>query len=240
MEHNLEKLDRVKIGLNANVLKLVAVTAMFFDHSLQVFDPGDTPLRWIVHFFGRLAAPLICYLIAEGYHYTSDKRSYTKRLFLFALISHIPYVILFNLNWWMATSVMWSLTLGLVALTAAKHKQMHVLVKVGVVLLCCLAAYPANWHYIAVLWIVSFGVFREQFNKKMLAYTLIGLMFYAVPGLFSMGTFVTYRFGFLMAILFFYLYNGKPGKRNPFYKWAFYWFYPVHLVLFILLSMLFI
>ncbi|WP_208560684.1 TraX family protein [Marinilactibacillus kalidii] len=238
MKIGAKQLMITKEGLNANVIKLVAVLAMFLDHSLQIYDPGDVPLRWGVHFFGRLAAPLICYLIAEGYHYTSDKRSYTKRLFLFALIAHFPYVILFNLNWWQATSVMWSLTLGLVALTAAKHKTMGKLAKFITILLCCLAAYPANWHYIAILWIVGFGVFRDDFKKQMLAYTLTGMVLYVIPGLMEMGTFVTYRFGFLMAIIFFYLYNGKPGKRNNFYKWAFYWFYPVHLVLIILLSLL--
>lgn len=235
---NIRQLDLSNNGINANVLKIVAVAAMFFDHATNVFVPDGTPMRWGIHLFGRLAAPLICYLIAEGHHYTSNKKAYTIRLFLFALISHFPYVIYFDLSLWKATSVMWSLMLGLIALTAAKHQTMNVFQKSLVILLCCLAAYPANWHYLAVLWIVGFGVFREQFTKKMLFYVAVGGLLYVLPGLLQYGPFVAYRFGFLLAIPFFYYYNRQPGKRSWFSKWAFYWFYPLHLTFFILLSWL--
>lgn len=226
-------------GVNANILKIVAVVTMFFDHATLAFIPEGTPLNWVVHFFGRLAAPLICYLIAEGFHYTSDKKAYTLRLFTFALISHFPYVLYFNLSWWQATSVMWSLTLGLIALTIANHEKMNLYAKGALILACCLAAYTANWNYIAVLWIVSFGVFRDQFDKKVVAYVAIGFFLYLLPGIQEHGMAVSYRIGFLMAIVFFYLYNRQPGKRNSFIKWAFYWFYPAHLLLFLLLSQYF-
>lgn len=227
-------------GMNANILKIVAVVAMFFDHATLAFVPDGTPLNWTIHFFGRLAAPLICYLIAEGFHYTSNKKAYTMRLFIFAVISHFPYVLYYGLSWWKATSVMWSLMLGLFALTIAHHKKLNFYTKGLLILACCMAAYTANWNYIAVLWIVSFGVFRDQFDKKVVAYVAIGFFLYVLPGIQEHGMAVSYRIGFLMAIVFFYLYNRQPGKRNAFIKWGFYWFYPVHLLLLLLLSKLFL
>ena len=65
---------------------------------------------------------------AEGFHYTHDVKKYTTRLFLFALISHVPYVLnsMMFVDWKSfipgyygsflnQTSVMWSLAWGLVS-----------------------------------------------------------------------------------------------------------------------------
>ncbi len=41
-----------------------------------------------MHIIGRITCPIMCYCIAEGYHYTRNIRKYTARLFVFALISH--------------------------------------------------------------------------------------------------------------------------------------------------------
>lgn len=211
---------------------------MFVDHLSRVIAEDGTTPRWWMHLFGRLAMPLICYLIAEGHHYTSDKKTYIWRMFLFALISHLPYVWYFNLSPYISTSVMWTLMLGLIALSAATSARLTDHGKIVSVAACCIAAIPANWNYIGVLWIVAFGVFREDFKKKTLAFVIIGLLFYAWPGLQEFGSIVTYRFGFLLVIPFLYLYNRQPGKRSRFSKWLFYWFYPIHLILLILLRIL--
>lgn len=211
---------------------------MFVDHLSRVIAEDGTTPRWWMHLFGRLAMPLICYLIAEGHHYTSDKKTYIWRMFLFALISHLPYVWYFNLSPYTSTSVMWTLMLGLIALSAATSARLTDHGKIVSVAACCVAAIPANWNYIGVLWIVAFGVFREDFKKKTLAFVIIGLLFYAWPGLQEFGSIVTYRFGFLLVIPFLYLYNRQPGKRSRFSKWLFYWFYPIHLILLILLRIL--
>lgn len=229
--------DFKRIGFNANGIKVVAIVSMFIDHlSRIVAEDGSAP-RWGMHLFGRLAMPLICFLIAEGHHYTSNKKTYVWRMFLFALVSHFPYVWYFNLSPFTSTSVMWTLMLGLIALTAAKNERLTDHGKIIAVAICCIAAIPANWNYVGVLWIVAFGVFREDFKKKTVAFLVIGLLFYIWPGLQDFGVFVTYRFGIFLAVPFFYFYNRQPGKKSTFAKWAFYWFYPLHLVLLIVLRM---
>ncbi|MER2063677.1 MAG: TraX family protein, partial [Alkalibacterium sp.] len=73
------------VGLNANLIKIVAITSMFVDHFSRVITEEGTATSWGLHLFGRLAAPLIAYLVAEGHHYTSDKQAYATRLFIFAV-----------------------------------------------------------------------------------------------------------------------------------------------------------
>ncbi|GEK88693.1 TraX family protein [Alkalibacterium putridalgicola] len=237
MEKPFSTTNIKNIGFNANVIKIVAVTSMFVDHFSRVITEEGTATSWGLHLFGRLAAPLIAYLVAEGHYYTSDKLAYAKRLFIFALISHIPYIVYFGFGFFQATSVFWSLLMGLIALTAATNDELSDIWKVLIVGASLILAAPANWNYIAVLWVLNFGLFRERMGFKLTGFVVITVLFYIIPGLQQYGTEVTYRFGSLLALPFFYYYNRKPGKRTWFTKWAFYWFYPLHLIFLYALKM---
>lgn len=48
-----------KSRINANVLKIIAVLAMFIDHASHLVTDFGTPERWVAHLVGRLAAPVI-------------------------------------------------------------------------------------------------------------------------------------------------------------------------------------
>ena len=71
--------------LNGNQLKTLALTAMTVDHMVSVMFPGYPTDWWLIllHLFGRLAAPVFWFFVAEGYYYTRDRRKYAERLLLF-------------------------------------------------------------------------------------------------------------------------------------------------------------
>ena len=73
-------------------LKLIACICMLIDHIGYLFFPQYEFLRVI----GRIAFPIFSYLITEGYTHTSSIRKYSLRLLIFALISQIPYMLVFN------------------------------------------------------------------------------------------------------------------------------------------------
>lgn len=79
--------------LDSNQLKIIAIAAMTVDHIAWMLFPGypREALPVIMHIIGRLTCPIMCYFIAEGYHYTKNIKKYTFRLFLFHLylILHI-------------------------------------------------------------------------------------------------------------------------------------------------------
>ncbi len=220
-----------KSRINANVLKTIAVLSMFIDHASHLFTDFGTPERWIAHLIGRLAAPVIFFLVAEGHHYTSNKKKYIFRLFLFAVLSHVPYNLYFGFNVFRGTSVIWTLMLGVIALSVITSEKTSAIIKLVVLGATLLMSMPANWHYIGVLWIIIFGLYRENVKLKVFMFVLIGLVFYILPGIQDIGMYSTYRLGVFLTIPFFTLYNRKPGLRNPFTKWVFYWFYPLHLIL---------
>ena len=61
-------------GLCGNELKLLAILAMTVDHIAWSLFPGYSmhPLALLMHAIGRLTCPIMCYFIAEGYHYTRN------------------------------------------------------------------------------------------------------------------------------------------------------------------------
>ena len=81
-------------GLTGDALKLLAVLAMTLDHIAWLLFPGypAQAMPLAMHIIGRLTCPIMCYFIAEGYHYTRNFRRYALRLFLLAIVSHFAYI----------------------------------------------------------------------------------------------------------------------------------------------------
>ena len=82
-------MDNIK--LDRDVLKLIAVVTMFIDHIGSIIFPHIMFLRII----GRISFPIFAFLIVNGYRHTHNLKKYLLRLAAFAIISEIPY----NLIW---------------------------------------------------------------------------------------------------------------------------------------------
>lgn len=81
--------------LNSNQLKLIAIIAMTVDHiAWAMFDGYPSALLPLVmHIIGRLTCPIMCYFIAEGYHYTRNIISILSDYLLLPLF-HISLIYL--------------------------------------------------------------------------------------------------------------------------------------------------
>lgn len=233
--------------LNANQLKLIAIIAMTVDYvAWAMFDGYPTALLPLVmHIIGRLTCPIMCYFIAEGYHYTRNINKYTLRLFIFALISHFAYIFASNdfvdfrsfipfyygsfLN---QTSVMWSLAWGLVMLRIADSKRIKLINKVLLVILICIITLPSDWSCIAALCIMAIGTNRDDFRKQMF-WMIFYVALYSLVYFFAIDkVYGVMQMGVVFSIPVIAMYNGSRGKNqknNKFMKWFFYIFYPAHL-----------
>ena len=79
--------ERKAWGLSSAQIQLIALVTMAIDHLGNTFFPQAVGLRII----GRLAFPLFCLLLAEGFVHTRSKPSYLKRLAGFAVLSVVPF-----------------------------------------------------------------------------------------------------------------------------------------------------
>ena len=157
----------MKCGLNNNILKIIALIAMTIDHITWFLYPGFSHelIPITMHIIGRIAFPIFAYCIAEGYEHTHDFKKYAKRLFLLALISHIPYMLRSSsfikygyrcLIPFMAgsgperfvnqTSVIWSYFIGLMLIKLSDNKKISKTIKILLMILLCITALPANWN----------------------------------------------------------------------------------------------
>lgn len=215
--------------MTANLLKLIAVVAMTADHLAWMLLPLESISGEFVHTLGRLTAPIMCYFAAEGIYHTQNPKRYILRLFLFALISHVPYVLFFGTAWYY-TSILWSMAWGVFALWVCKAPRISRWLKLWTVLVACFMAVNSDWNYIAVLWIVLLGLCRGNFALQRVILLGVGTV-YVLPELLSGDFRYIYRIGILLALPLLASYNGQRGRKTALTKWGFYWYYPLHLLL---------
>lgn len=234
--------------LSASHIKLIAILAMTVDHIAWMVFPGypKEPLPIMMHIVGRITCPIMCYFIAEGYHYTRDINQYTKRLFAFAIISHFAYVFasMDFVDWHSfipfyygsvlnQTSVMWALAWGLVMLRVVNSRRINSsAVKAALIILICVISFPSDWSCIASLCILAFGTNRGKFKAQMLWMAFYVAIYAAVYFFATDKIYGVLQMAVVLSAPILMKYNGERGKgsnNNPFMKWAFYLYYPLHL-----------
>lgn len=228
--------------LNGNGLKMIAIFAMTIDHLTWTFFPGYNTTWWVLvlHAIGRITAPIMWFFIAEGYHYTHNKKKYAIRLLLFALVSHFAYNFCFGISMipfangsvFNQTGVMWALFLGLLALIlfdvpATKIPQwLKTLLFVGI----CILAFPADWSCIAVMAICYLSIHRGNFMRQMIGMMVCVAFYTIIYCIFIDVTYGLLQLTVAISIPFLAMYNGERGSWKGM-KWLFYLYYPIHLLI---------
>lgn len=233
--------EQGRSGLTGNALKLIAILAMTVDHLTWTLLPGyDTSaLALCLHAVGRLTAPIMCYFVAEGYHYTHDRRRYALRLLLLALVSHFAYNFCFGIPFvpfttsvFNQTGVVWALFWGMIALWImdSRSEKLKGWMRYALVFLICLVSFCADWSCIAVLVIVAFGLNRGRFRVQMLSLMAFTAIYAAVYFFFIDQAYGVLQLAVALSIPLLRLYNGRRGQWRGM-KWLFYVYYPLHLAL---------
>lgn len=179
------------------------------------------PLRRV----GRLAFPIYCLLLVEGFSHTRSVPKYALRLAIFAIISEIPFDLAFNtLPDFSSNNVFFTLLTGLMCIWGIDTIQKR---------------FPALKYPGAVLCtVLSFCLAEFLFQSDyggigVLAITLMYLLQKQPALAFTAGTCMlcfhgTIEFWALLALPAVCLYNGQRGRKM---KVGPYIFYPGHLLI---------
>lgn len=246
--------------MTGNLLKLIAVVTMLLDHIGaavvgRVFRRalslggmgGETEQRlyasyMVLRLIGRIAFPIFCYFVVEGYLHTRDARRYALRLGLFALLSEIPFDLAFNgeLLEFGYQNIYFTLLLGLIGIwlidlarrrewvpgnaiaNTAVRGGLSVCAAAGAMALAELLSTDYGWGGVAAILVLY--VFR---GNKWLQLTTGYLTFMFLIGGLEPAA--------LPAFILLAFYNGKRGAQLKYFYYA---FYPVHLLVLYLVCIL--
>ena len=216
--------------LSQEGLKCVACVTMLIDHVGAVFFPQNLWLRII----GRLAVPIYCFLLAEGAHHTKNPAKYVLRLFIGLLLAEIPFdLALYGQLSFSHQSVMFTLLLAFCM--AMVTRKLPLIGKALAVIPFYIAAELLHTDYggLGIIIAAVFIIGREL--PEPLVIQTAGL---AIANLAWFTTSIIQPFA-VAAMIPISLYSGKKDSRSKLLQWAFYLFYPVHLMILWLISVLF-
>lgn len=240
------------IEITSFTLHMVAMVLMLCDHLWATVIPGND---WLTD-IGRIAFPLFAFMIVEGYFHTRSMKKYVGRLFVFALISEIPFNLVMgsSLFYPLHQNVLWTFLLAVFLIwlnELAKKKGKLWLRLITCIGTLCLAFVLGlvtfvDYHYAGVLTVLVFYFFRGrkwwQFvgQAVCLYYINVEILsgFYYEVDVFGHTVIIVRQAFALLALLPIWLYRGKQGPYNMLIKNVYYWFYPAHLLVLGLIRML--
>lgn len=97
--------------------------ALSYENTLLIWK-----IDWVLRKIGRIAFPIFCFLLVEGFIHTSNRKKYALRLALFALLSEIPFDLCFRGKFleFSYQNVMITLLVGFLAITAMDEARKRV------------------------------------------------------------------------------------------------------------------
>ena len=237
-------------------LKKIAMGTMFLDHAahavvygggLHTWSPLAANIGTAMRLIGRMAFPLYAFLLVQGFLWTRDWKKYVSRMFLFAVVSEIPFdlVLAGEVYYPHGQNTIITLTIGLICMKlldvlGQKYKLSRSLAAgsgrssdrdfstlfVGYVL--------AAW--VMAVSLTAAAVLRSDYGAGGVFLIVLLYIFRHEPAILpvagGVGLFGIYGFDvdlFFAWIAFFLIsrYNGERGRRMGYFPYV---FYPTHLL----------
>lgn len=237
-----------KRDLSAAALHILAMTFMLMDHLWATLLPAQEWLTCV----GRIAFPIFAFMAVEGYFHTHNLKKYLLRMLIFAVISEVPFDLMYGGTWFYPVhqNVIWTLMMGLAGIhlmeTVRKKKRtfVYILVSAIIVILGGLLGTLSmvDYYGIGVLTVFIFYFFRGRkwwcLLGQMLALywvnvELLGGLMYPIR-LFGMEFELCQQGLALLALLPIWLYRGRQGYHSKPFQYFCYAFYPMHMLVIVL------
>lgn len=224
--------------MSGSILKIIAVISMIMDHvaayvltkypactqPLCTVVDEDISVIWIMRAVGRLAFPIFCFLLVEGFINTRNRIRYGILLLVFAILSEIPFdLVTADRVDWTYQNVFFSLLFGYLGMSILEHfKEDRFNRAAGMIMLICMVVFSrcdygmGGFIFIMIMYLLK----QYHWPKMILACCFIP------NGWLAMISAIPLRF-----------YNKERGFiQGKYLKYCFYAFYPIHLLIIYLLQ----
>ncbi|MFM9278231.1 TraX family protein [Paenibacillus jiagnxiensis] len=202
------------------MVKFIAIFTMLLAHIGYLYFPDSTFLGVI----GRFAFPLFAWGITVGFRNSKNHTKYMVRVLVLAIVSQYPYFLVFEHSY---LNVCFTLFAGMVILklyTSSLNKWFKLVNIVLIFIIADICSFEYGMYGLAT--ILVFYIYRLKPISILphIGITLMGIYFYKYS-LIQMYS--------LFSILILMLLHKYDFKIN---RWVSYAFYPLHLILFVLLD----
>lgn len=243
--------------LNAEAVKLFAIIFMVMDHFAVCVVPAlaghfasdassffaltenvMTTIQ-VLRGFGRLAFPIFLFFLVDGLTHTSNIKKYAARLLVFAFVSEIPFdmAVFGEMTNFSKQNTLFTLFLALVTIAGvdnvltifSEDRTKRIMLSLSIIMFACVAAYflKCDYGYVGILSAIAMYFFRYDKIKSIFAGSIILMLG------FSNELYAVFS---VIPLLF---YTGKKGTTSKVLQYAFYIFYPLHLLILVGLKGLF-
>lgn len=226
-----------KIQATSFFLHLIAMICMLCDHLWAVLLTSHEWLTCI----GRIAFPIFAFCISEGLKKTSNKKKYIIRLTIFALISEIPFNLMYasQIFYPYHQNVLWTFLIAILMIILI-NKTNFFPFKVFILLLSYILGYVlmTDYYGIGVIMVMLFYFIpSEGWKFKILQ---LGAMYFLNVSLLGGYYYELNIFGYnleivqqsiaILSLIPIWLYKGKQGHHSKIWQYFCYTFYPLHML----------
>lgn len=245
-------MEKRSFDISSAGLHIFAMFCMLLDHMWATVTPGNTWMTCV----GRIAFPIFAFMIAEGCHYTHSMKKYVLRMFLFALVSEIPFdLMVAGIPFYpYHQNVMWTFLLAMLCIWAVESVKKYdklwltALTYTAAVLFGTIIGFAlfVDYYGVGVLTVLVFYFFRGRKPVNIIIqFVLLWWINVEVLGGYYFNvelfghSFELYQQSFAMlAFIPILLYKGRQGLHTKSFQYFCYAFYPVHcLVLWLLMQL---
>jgi hypothetical protein len=246
-EEKLSGTRKPYFDISSAALHIIAMLSMLIDHTMKNVLEIDS---W-VFVLGRLAFPIFAFMAAEGYFHTHSYRKYILRLFVFAVISEVPYDLMKSGTIFDTydQNVLWTflfalLCIRLIDFVKAKQKMWAYILTAVVVSLIGLAVGSlsyVDYGGMGVLMVLIFYFFHERKWWCMLAqfillflinvFMLGALSPVILVSVFGLQSEIPLQGFAVFSLIPIWMYHGRQGHHSRPFQYACYAFYPVHMII---------
>lgn len=233
-----------QFDLSSAALHILAMLLMLCDHTWAMLLPQQEWLTWI----GRIAFPIFAFMCAEGYRHTHDVKKYLQRLLIFALISEIPFNLMYSLNVFYPfhQNVLWTFIIAILLMMLMdrikeKYQPMLSWLLCGLVMLLGFTigfVTFVDYYGVGVCTVLLFYLFPSRdLISRVLQFVGMYILHIGVLGgyyhtfhIFGLSIDIYQQAFALLALIPIWLYKGRQGYHSKPFQYLCYGFYPIHML----------
>lgn len=229
----------------------MAMLFMLCDHMWATVVPAGND--WLTC-IGRIAFPIFAFQISESFIHAPDFKKFLGRIFLWALISEIPFDLMYGGTCFYPfhQNVLFTYFIALLLLYIADAaRQKHPLAGAAAFLVCMALGYIAGYiafvdfYGCGIMMVIIFWYFKDmRFGWAAILAGMLWINCFLLAGyaytvsIAGVTLDIPQQAFALLALIPIFMYNGQRGRDSRLISYACYAFYPVHMLILVLISKL--